>query len=212
MQIIVNDMGIPVLPVGILLLIIVLILLWKRKYSWSYLFFFSIFWIYVMFGLDKVFFPIQINGQYVDVMRETPLLSHINLVPFYINQYPLNALGYINMIQNVILTVPFGFGINFISRLKIKTRYFIWSSIIIGLGIELIQLTISLLLRYPYRVVDINDAFLNAIGVWVGYGLFRAFAWLYLAVTERLKIEHKGLSSYIYEVALQKQVAEHIIR
>lgn len=203
MQIIVNDIGFPVLPIGILTLIIATILLRKQKHSWSYLFFFSMFWIYVMLGLDKVFFPIQINGQFVDAMRQIPLLSHINLIPFYLNQYPLNALGYLNIMQNIILTVPFGFGINFISHPNKK--YIFWSSIIIGIGIELAQLIISLLLRYPYRVIDINDAFLNALGVWIGYGLFRAFSWLYLVLTDRLKIEHQGLSSYIYEVVLQKQ-------
>ncbi|MEJ5202772.1 MAG: VanZ family protein [Anaerolineales bacterium] len=205
MQIIVNDIGIPAWPIGILALIVTLVLLWRQKHSWSYLFFFSIFWVYVMSGLDKAFFPIQINGQFVDVMRQTPLTSHINLVPFYLNQqYALNTIAYINIVQNILLTMPFGFGLNFISRIKI--RNFLWLSITIGLGIELIQLIISLLLQYPYRVIDINDAFLNAIGIIIGYGLFRGFAWLYLTMTHKLKIEHKGLSLYIYEAALQEQI------
>jgi len=87
--------------------------------------------------------------------------------------------------------VPLGFGLNFISR--VRTRDILWLSITIGLGIEAIQFVVSLVLGYPYRVVDINDALLNAIGVLIGYGFFRAFAWLYLTITQRLKIEHRGL-------------------
>ncbi len=204
MQIVVNDTGIPVWPVGILVLIVVLALLWRKKRNWSYLFFFSIFWLYVMSGLDKVFFPIPINGQYVEVMKQTSLSSHINLVPFYINQqYPLNTLALVNIIQNILLTMPLGFGLNFISR--IKMRSLLWLSVAVGLGIELVQLIISFLLQYPYRIVDINDALLNAIGVIIGYGLFKGFAGLYLKITRNLKIEHTGLSLYIYEIALQEQ-------
>ena len=203
MQIIINDTGIPTWPIGVLGLMIVLMILWRQKHNLSYLFFFAIFWVYVMFSFDKVFFPIEINGNYVDVMMQIPLMSQVNLIPFYFGQYAITTNDLVAIIENIILTVPFGFGLNFISRVKFKD--FLWLSVGIGVGIEMIQFVISLILRYPYRVVDINDAILNAIGVLVGYGLFRAFAWLYLALTNRFKIEHEGLSSYIYEVVHQAQ-------
>jgi len=209
MQIIINDMGIPVWPIGILILIVVLVILWRRKHNLSYLFFFSIFWVYVMSSLDKVFFPIQVNGEYVDVMKQIPLMSQVNLIPFFFGQYPLTAAGIIGIINNMILTTPFGFGLNFISQ--VKMRDFIWLSIIIGLGNEISQFVICLVLKYPSRVIDINDALLNAIGVLLGYGLFKAFAWLYLAVTQWLKIEHRGLSSYIYDIAHQAQAIERVV-
>jgi glycopeptide antibiotics resistance protein len=156
---------------------------------------------YVMFSLDRTFFPIQINGVYVDVMRQTPLMSRVNLVPLYFGQYGLTAGVLSGIIDNIILTVPFGFGLNFISR--VRMRAFFWLSITIGLGIEVSQFVISLILRYPYRVVDINDLLLNAAGVLIGYGFFRLFAWFYLAITQKFGIKHRGLPAYILNVASQ---------
>jgi hypothetical protein len=51
---------------------------------------------------------------------------------------------------------------------------------------------------------------MNAIGVWLGYGLFRIFIWLYLAATQRFSIEHSGFPAYIYEIALQTQLNEKV--
>lgn len=203
MEIIINDIGIPVWPIGILVLIVILVILWRRRHNLSYLFFFTIFWAYMMLGLDKVFFPIQINGEYVDVMRQIPLISQINLVPFYFGQYPMSAGGLIGIINNIVFTVPFGFGLNFIMQLR--TRNFIWLAFALGLGFEITQLIISLVLRYPYRTIDVNDVIMNATGVLVGYGLFRIFVLLYLATTKRFEIKHEGLSAYIYDVVSRVQ-------
>ena len=199
MQIVINNLGIDIWPMGILILIVVLAILWRRQHSVSYLVFFSIFWVYVMVGLDKAFFPIQINGLYVDVMRQAPLLSQVNLVPLYFSKYGLSVAGYFGLLDNILLTVPFGFGLNFLSRLRLKD--FLWLSITVGFGIEAVQFVMTLILRYPYRVVDINDVLLNAMGALIGYGLFRVFAWLYLAITQRLDIKPSGLLAYIYTVA-----------
>lgn len=169
MVIIINDLGIPVWPIGILILVILLGVLWHRKHKLSYLFFFSIFWVYVMFGLDKVFFPLQINGQYVDAMKQISSMSQVNFVPFYFGQYGLTVGSVLGIVYNILLTVPLGFGLNFVTR--VRTKDVLRLSIAIGLGIEIIQFVISLILGYNYRVVDINDALLNGIGIWLGYGL-----------------------------------------
>ncbi len=199
MQIVINNLGIDIWPMGILILIVVLAILWRRQHSVSYLVFFSIFWVYVMVGLDKAFFPIQINGLYVDVMRQAPLMSQVNLVPLYFSKYGLSVAGYFGLLDNILLTVPFGFGLNFLSRLRLKD--FLWLSITVGFGIEAVQFVMTLILRYPYRVVDINDVLLNAMGALIGYGLFRVFAWLYLAIIQPLDIKPRGLLAYIYSVA-----------
>lgn len=203
MILIINDIGIPLWLLGILGLIVALAILWQRKRGLPYLFFFSIFWVYVMVSLDKVFFPIQINGEYVDAMRQIPLLSQVNLVPFYFGQYPMASAGFIGILNNVILTIPFGFGLNFIVRIRAKN--FIWLAFALGIGFEITQLIISLLLRYPYRTIDVNDILMNATGVLLGYGLFRIFALLYLAMTKRFEIKHEDLSAYIYDVASRAQ-------
>ena len=57
MQIVINNLGIPIWPLGILILFGVLAILLRRKHSYSYLLFFSIFWVYGMAGLDKTSLP-----------------------------------------------------------------------------------------------------------------------------------------------------------
>jgi glycopeptide antibiotics resistance protein len=79
-------------------------------------------------------------------------------------------------------------------------KAFIWMPIALGVGIELLQLLISLILRYPYRVIDINDSILNAVGVLIGYGFFRLFSWGFISMTNRFKLEHRGLIAYIQEM------------
>jgi glycopeptide antibiotics resistance protein len=200
MQIVINNMGIPIWPIGILVLIAVLAILRRRLHSLPYLAFFSIFWVYIMVGLDKTLFPIQINGTFVDVMRQAPLFSQVNLMPFYFSKYGLSPGGYFGILDNILLTIPFGFGLNFIRRLRPKD--ILWLSFAVGFGIESVQMLVTLILRYPYRVVDINDVWLNAVGVLIGYGLFRIFAWLYLlAVPHRPAFGQSGLLAFIYVVA-----------
>jgi glycopeptide antibiotics resistance protein len=199
LQIVINDLGIPIWPLGIVILLLVLVILLRRKHSLAYQVFFSLFWVYIMVALDKTFFPIQINGQFVDVMRQEPLFSQVNLVPMHFSTYGLSVAGYFVIINNILLTIPFGFGLNFLSRLRVKNIF--WLSFAVGLGIETVQLLMTLILRYPYRVVDINDVWLNALGVLIGYGLFRAFARLYQAITHRLDGGHSGLLAYLSAVA-----------
>lgn len=203
MEILYNDTGTSLWPIAILISVTTLAILWRRTHNLSYLFFLSIFGAYVFLAIDKVFFPIEINGLYVDVMREEPLMSQINLIPFYFGQYGLTPASFLGIVNNVILTMPFGFGLNFI--IQLKDRNFIWLGFVLGFGFETTQLIISLFLRYPYRTIDVNDILMNAIGVLLGYGLFRIFALLYLAMTKRFEIKHEGLSAYIYDVASRAQ-------
>jgi len=95
--------------------------------------------------------------------------------------------------------MPFGFGINFI--IPVKKRGLIWLPLAVGLGIEGTELVANLAVGYPYRVVDINDVWMDAVGVLIGYGAFRLFAWVYVAVTDRLNFKPGGLWAYIYSVA-----------
>ena len=67
---------------------------------------------------------------------------------------------------------------NFIRRLRLKD--ILWLSFAVGFGIESVQLLMTLILRYPYRVVDINDVWLNAVG---GLDRIRAVPSLRLAVS-----------------------------
>jgi len=194
--------------IGILILVLLLSILWKQKRTLSHLIIFSVFWIYLLALVSVTIFPIPLPdaGMFLAKQKIIFVLSHINFMPFkylsdpYVNPY----IFFLEIFQNVLLTIPFGFGVSFIAQFK--ARDFPWLAIAVGLAIEIAQLVISLSVG-GYRTVDITDVFLNAVGVLLGYGIFRIFAWLYLMTAHRFRINHKGLLAYIHNVARQTQAA-----
>jgi len=188
------------LLIGFAILLVLLPILYWRKRSLSYLLFFSIFWIYLLAVVQVVFFPIAINPD-----QNGAFSLSINLIPFYFRDCSMLGLCIRDILENIILTIPFGLGINFLTR--IKPGNIIWLAITIGFGFELYQLLISLVLRNGFRAVDINDSILNGTGVLLGYILFRVFAWVFIRVTTRFEIKHKWLFAYIYEISLQAQAS-----
>ena len=178
---------------------IILIFLGKRKHSLWYLLFFTVFWVYLLFVFSVIVFPIvPLSGINRDAFR----LS-VNLIPFYFAPCYMPEHCLRNIVDNILLTVPFGLGISFIARLRWKE--FIWLSLLVGFGFEVLQLVIALFFRSPFRIVDINDVILNALGVWLGYLLFRIFGFFYLFMTRRLEIDQRSLLAYVYEVVRQSE-------
>ena len=195
-----NYFGTNHLLIGIAILCITLPVLWWKKRNFSYLLFFSIFWFYLLAVVQAVVFPIAINTNY-SVGGFTP---SINLIPFYFGDCSILFLCVGGVIENILLTLPCGFGINFL--ITIKPRTSLWLAFAVGLIFESVQLIISLVFRSGFRAVDINDVIFNGIGVLVGYALFRVFAWVYLMMAAYFGLRHKWLFADIYEVAFQAQV------
>lgn len=208
MYIYTSNLGIPMFPIMLLVLIVILFNQWRRKQNLPYIFFFTLFVVYLMYGIDKVLFPMEISGSFSDAMRRLPILSSVNFVPFYFGQFGLTAGGLKFLLYNILLTMPYGFGINFLTGMNAKKIVRI--SICLGLGLEMAQLLLSLALRYPYRVVDINDAIFNAFGVLLGYGLFKLFARLYLLVIGQVTNNKDRLLLYLHDVVHQKIREEDI--
>jgi glycopeptide antibiotics resistance protein len=177
----------------------ILILAGIRTRSLSYVTCAAIFGIYLLFLIHKTFFPLYISGSYADIMKASPFMVGVNLIPFKFN----NASDLYSVVRelalNLVLLMPFGFGIRFL--VSFRTKDVFWLVIAVGCSIEAIQLVISLIIGYPYRVIDITDAIMNTLGFLVGYGFFRLFSGLYLAITHRLKIQPIGLGKYIYTIA-----------
>ncbi|NOK64351.1 MAG: hypothetical protein GFH27_549431n39 [Chloroflexi bacterium AL-W] len=186
-------------PIIFILLISILLLAYRRKVNLSYLFFLSIFWTYLAFAIDKVFFPIHITGDFADAHREGAPDLYVNLIPFYFGPYAALEGSFISSMQNILLTMPFGFGLHFL--IQLKSKHYLWIAPALGLVFEGLQYILSLLLGYFYRFVDINDLLFNALGVLIGYGLLRIFAFVYMTTTEKFSIEHEGISAYVYRVA-----------
>ena len=187
--------------IGIPILFVVLFVLRKRGYGLFHLLFVSVFWVYILLVLKVTIFPIPIARGISDESEMFPLiLPLINFTPFYFGRFLTLDKIFFLLVQNIILTIPFGFGINFIVRASLKKP--IWLAIVFGFGLELLQFLVALLSSFfsigTGHIIDINDAILNVVGVLLGYGLFKMFASWYSKNNHNVK--NKGLFAYIHEI------------
>ena len=189
--------------IGVGLLCVLLPVIWWRKRKLSYLLFFSLFWVYILVLVQALIFPFVINT----AGSAASFFPSINLIPFYFGGcFNMPAQCIAGIVDNILLTIPFGFGINFLAR--VRPRNIFWLALGVGLGCEFSQLCISMLFRSGFRAIDINDVILNAAGVWMGYALFRAFAWLYIRTTAYFGFKPKWLFSDIFNIFIQTQAAD----
>lgn len=156
---------------GIVLSVIIFIILAsliKIKYKKDKYFFafFIIFYIYIVFVISKTQFPIY-NTEFERLMiGPVRLGSGINLIPFK---------GALNMtsILNIIMTVPFGFGLPFLIKKSIKKT--VIAGMLFSFMLEMTQLIVALVVGYSFRKIDINDVIFNTLGCLVGYLIFMLF-------------------------------------
>ncbi|MBI4762627.1 MAG: VanZ family protein [Chloroflexota bacterium] len=177
---------------GLVALIVILIVLRRKGKSLPWLFFFSLFGLYLIQVISLAIFPFPIDIPYENFK------PNLNLIPFNFGHCDPRGieLCFRQIYENILLTVPFGFGVNFIARIKPRQIWRLAAGV--GLTLEFIQLAISLTFRTSYRVVDINDVILNAAGVLIGYGVFRVFGWTYSQLLQRLSLQPRHIFAYVY--------------
>jgi len=161
------------LLVGLTILFLLLPVRWHMKRSRFDLFCFTLFGLYLLVVIDLLLFPIPTSESRHFQTPTLDILACINWVPLnfggLFDMPPIYAVYELG--GNILLTVPFGFSLPFLFR--IKPSYFPLLAVLVGLSTELMQLIVSLIIGGNYRSVDINDALLNAIGVLIGCGLFK---------------------------------------
>lgn len=163
----------------------------KFKLSWSYILFFSIMLVYIAFVSGYTLFPVMWDYDIgcLSCAGAANVLQNININPFEVLDF-LPRQIYLN----VLLTIPFGFGVNFLTKANLNR------TMIYGLGftlcIETTQLLISLLLGFSYRVSDVVDVILNLTGVFCGYMLFRAFCAVFLKLKDHFHLKGQ-MTEYI---------------
>ncbi|MDW7755830.1 MAG: VanZ family protein [Brevefilum sp.] len=167
---------------------------------------------YLVILIGLTIFPIPILSIFrKPIWRKSieHVFSQINLVPFrFGGLFSLHPnIIFQEIVGNILLTVPFGFGIIFI--MPAMSKNIRWMAFVVGLVIETIQLLITIGLGVSYRSTDINDVILNALGVFIGYGLFRMFAWIFLKIKHRYGINPKGLFAFIDDIINQVSVHNH---
>lgn len=180
--------------IGAVLIWVFLIIFFKFKFkkSYTYLFLFTIFYIYICKVLDYTHFPIIVDEQIREIMGGQNVWKEANLIPFNLKYFSIKT-----SILNILLTIPFGFGLPFIAKINFKRIILI--GIFLGIFLETLQLIVALLVGFTFRYVDINDVIFNFSGVLLGYGIFKVFKIVYKFLIQKLDIKLNPFLQYIYE-------------
>jgi glycopeptide antibiotics resistance protein len=170
----------------------------KKKKSLVYLIFFTIFYAYIAKVLDYTLFQFQslvllkyfmpnliLNGQTVG--------ESINLIPLI----TLTAQDLETSLLNILLLIPFGFGLPFITNFRMKKIVVIGA--LFSIVIEFLQLITGFLAKITFRVADINDVIFNTVGVAIGYILFVGFVHIYRHISHNWEISANPILRYIAE-------------
>jgi glycopeptide antibiotics resistance protein len=194
--------------------ILIFVLIWlgitavmrlKKKKSRIFLLFFTIFYVYLYKVLNytliqfqslivlKYFIPdLILNGQSAG--------QNLNLIPLL----GLTPNDLRTSLLNIVLFIPFGFGLPFITNFCMKKTVVIGA--IFSFFIELLQLLTGFMAEVTFRVSDINDVIFNSFGAAIGYMFFFAFMRLYLHYFFRW---HLPGNSFLRYIANRPQVGNH---
>ena len=159
----------------------------KKKKSFVYLLFFTIFYIYLYKVLDYTLFQFQslllLKHFLPDLMLNGVTAGEsINLIPLI----TLTIEDLRTSLLNILLMMPFGFGLPFITNFCVKRIVVIGA--LFSIAIELLQLITGLTAKMTFRIADINDVIFNTVGVAIGYVLFIGFVRLYRRISRNWKI------------------------
>lgn len=170
----------------------------RLKKSLAYLIFFTIFYIYIVKVLDYTLFQFQslvllkhfmpdliLNGQ--------PAEKAMNLIPLI----TLTPQDLKTSLLNILLLIPFGFGLPFITHYRMKKIVVIGA--LFSIGIEFMQLITGFVAKITFRIADINDVMFNTVGVAIGYLLFVGFMRIYRHLSYNWKVSANPILRYIAE-------------
>jgi len=187
-----------ILLVGLVWLVIAMFLKLKKKKNFVYLLFFTIFYIYLYKILDYTLLQFQ------SLLLLQHFLPNLMLNGFKagtnVNLIPLGTLTLEDVktsILNIIMMMPFGFGLPFVTNFRIKKV--VIAGLFLSIIIELLQLITGFTANTTFRVADINDLIFNTLGVAVGYILFAKFVLVYRRVFRNWRISENPILRYIAE-------------
>ena len=170
----------------------------KKKKSLIYLIFFTIFYVYIIKVLDYTLFQFQsllLLKLFIPDLRLNGIAAEkrLNLIPLI----TLTPEDFKTSLLNILLMMPFGFGLPFITNLRMKKIVVIGA--LFSIAIELLQLMTGLMGKMTFRIADINDVIFNTVGVAVGYILFVGFVRIYRHIFNNWKISANPILRYLAE-------------
>ena len=184
---------------GLIWFVMVAFLRLKKKKSLVYLIFFTIFYVYIYKVLDYTEFQFQIllllnyfmPGRLI--LRGGTALGNVTLIPLI----TLTPQDFKTSLLNILLLTPFGFGLPFITNLRMKKIVVIGA--LFSIALELLQLASALMAKTTFRIVDINDVIFNTAGVAIGYILFVGFIWVSRRISRNGEMSANPILRYIAE-------------
>lgn len=167
--------------------------LWlKRKKRLIYIVFFTIFYIYLYKVFDYTLLEFQ---SLIFLQYFVPNLmlngykdgTNVNLIP--LATLKLEDLN--TSFLNILMMIPFGFGLPFITNFRMKKVVAI--GLLLSIIIELLQLITGFMANTTFRVADINDLIFNTTGVAIGYIVFIPFIRSYRHIFRNWKASNSFL-------------------
>lgn len=150
----------------------------KKKKNAAYLLFFTFFFLYAFKVLDLTLFEFQsllLLKQFIPnlLLNGTEPEKSLNLLPLV----TLTPAEIETSVLNILMMVPFGFGLPFITELRMKQIVF--AGALFSVAIEFLQFLTGHVAGITFRVADINDVIFNTIGTVIGYLFFIVFIRLF---------------------------------
>jgi glycopeptide antibiotics resistance protein len=187
-----------VLLFGLIWFGIVTFLRLKKEKSLVYLIFSTIFYIYIVKVLDYTLFQFQSLFLLKHFMPDLILQGltageSMNLIPLI----TLTLEDLKTSLLNILILVPFGFGLPFITNFRMKKIVVIGA--LFSIVIEFLQLITGFMAKITFRIVDINDVIFNTLGVAIGYILFVGIVRIYRHTSHNWEISANPILRYIAE-------------
>ena len=180
--------------ISLIILALVLVVLHLQGKSIFYIISSAVFGVYLIGAISVAVFPFVIDFSNPDFRL------NLNLIPFdfgsCFDYLPQNCVKAI--FNNILLTTPFGFGIHFITHVKLKNV--LWLTVVVGCSFEFTQFVMALIFHTYARSIDINDVILNATGFLLGYGIFRVFGVVYSLIIQKFQRQPRYIFADIHDV------------
>ena len=169
--------------IGIVIYILICIFIHKKyKKEKIYYVFSTIMFCYFMCIAKLTLFPIVMIGLPANIKES------INIIPFH------NGINRTDIL-NLIMTIPLGIGIPFITKIN-NIKKILLLGLCFGLGIETIQYLETFLTKgFSHRIIDINDVIFNFTGTVIGFFVLYVFSRLFITTeftSQGVKLKKTG--------------------
>ena len=187
-----------VLIAGLVWLCAAVYLRLKKRKGFVYLLFFTVFSFYLAAVLYYTLFRFQslLLLKYLTpglMLNGVAAGKSLNLIPLV----TLTLKDVRTSLLNTLLFMPFGFGLPFVTDLRMRRT--VVTGALFSIGIELLQLVTGLIAKTTFRIADVNDVIFNTAGVVIGYLLFVAFMRMYRHISRNWKVSANPILQYIAE-------------